>query len=47
MQVGQNNWQAFKDHFAQAYIYYHIRKKSTANDHGYGASEIDVHETDT
>ena len=47
MQVGQNNWQAFKDHFAQAYMHYQGRKKSAATDHGYGASEINVHETDT
>ena len=39
MQVGLKNWQAFKDHFAQAYRRYQIQKKATAADHGYGASE--------
>ena len=38
IQVGMKNWQAFKDHFAQSYRRYHIRKKSTAAAHGYGAS---------
>ena len=27
MQVGLKTWQAFKDHFAQAYRRYHIHKK--------------------
>ena len=38
MQVGLKTWQAFKDHFFQAYRWYHIRKKATAVSHGYGAS---------
>ena len=36
MQVGLKTWQAFKDHFSQAYRRYHIRKKATAAAHGYG-----------
>ena len=44
MQVGQKNLQAFKDHFAQAYRHYQIRKKSTSAVHGYGASENHAHE---
>ena len=38
MQVGLKTWQAFKDHFAQAYRRYHIHKKTTAAAHGYGES---------
>ena len=38
MQVGLKTWQAFKDHFTQAYRRYQIRKKATAVAHGYGAS---------
>ena len=45
MQVGLKNWQAFKDHFAQAYRRYQIRKKETAVVHGYGASENHTQET--
>ena len=37
MQVGLKTWQAFKDHLAQAYRHYQIRKKATAAAHGYGA----------
>ena len=39
IQVGLKIWQAFKDHFIQAYRRYQIRKKATAAAHGYGASE--------
>ena len=46
MQVGLKTWQAFKDHFAQAYRRYQIRKKATAAAHGYGASENHTHETE-
>ena len=46
MQVGLNNWHAFKDHFLQAYRHYQIRKKSTAAAHAYEASENHEHETD-
>ena len=38
MQVGMKTWQAFKDHFAQAYRCYQIRKKKTVAAHEYGAS---------
>ena len=38
MQVGLKTWQAFKDHFSQAYRRYQIFKKATAAAHGYGAS---------
>ena len=38
MQVGLKTWQAFKDHFSQAYRRYYIRKKATEAAHGYGAS---------
>ena len=38
MQVGLKTWQAFKDHFAQAYRRYQIRNKETAAAHWYGAS---------
>ena len=44
MQVGQKNWQAFKDHFEQAYWRYHICKKATAAAHEYGASANHAHE---
>ena len=37
MQFGLKTWQDFKDHFTQAYRHYHIRKKATAADQGYGA----------
>ena len=46
MQVGMKNWQAFKDHFAQAYRRYQIRKKATAAAHGYGASENHTQDTE-
>ena len=39
MQVGLKTWQAFKDHFTQAYRCYQISKKETAAVHGYGVSE--------
>ena len=45
MQVGLKTWQAFNDHFVQAYRSYQIRKKETAADHGYGVSEIHTQET--
>ena len=38
MQVVLKTWQAFKDHFVQAYSCYHIRKKATAAADGYGVS---------
>ena len=47
MQVGLKTWQAFKDHFAQAYRRYHIRKKATAEAHGYGESENHTQETES
>ena len=37
MQIGLKTWQAFKDHLAQAYRHYQIRKKATAAAHGYAA----------
>ena len=46
MQAGLKNWQDFKDHFAQAYRRYQIRKKETAAAHGYGASENHTQETE-
>ena len=46
MQFGINTWQAFKDHFSQAYKHYHIRKKETSAAHGYGASANHAHESD-
>ena len=46
MQVGQKNWQAFKDHFSQAYRRYHIHKKATYASHGYVASANHAHDTD-
>ena len=46
MQVGLKTWQAFKDHFAQAYRRYHISKKETAAAHGYGASANNTQETE-
>ena len=46
MQVGLKTWQAFKDHFAQAYRRYQIRKKSTEVARGYGASENNTQETE-
>ena len=38
MKVRLKTWQTFKDHFAQVYRRYQIRKKETAAAHGYGAS---------
>ena len=46
MQVGLKTWQAFKDHFAQAYRRYQIRKESTAAVHGYAASANHIQETE-
>ena len=46
MQVGLKTWQDFKDQFTQAYRHYQIRKKATAADHGYGASENYTQETE-
>ena len=45
MQVGLKTWQDFKDHFAQVYRRYQIRKKSTEAAHGYGVSENHTQET--
>ena len=45
MQVGQKNWQNFKDHFSQAYRCYQIRKNATSEAHGYGASANHTQET--
>ena len=39
MQVGLKTWQAFKEHFSQAYMRYQIHKKETAAAHGCGESE--------
>ena len=47
MQVGLKTWQDFKDHFAQAYRRYHVRKKATAAAHGYGESENHTQETES
>ena len=47
MQVRLKDWWAFKDHFAQYYRRYHIRKKKNVAEYGYGASENHTHETDT
>ena len=47
MEVDQKNCQDFKDHFAQTYRRYQIRKKTTASAHGYGTLENHAHETDT
>ena len=46
MQVGLKTCQAFKDHFAQSYRLYQIRKKATAAAHGYGASANYTQETE-
>ena len=46
MQVGLKNWQAFKDHFLQAFRQYQIRNKLTAASHGYGASSNHAQETE-
>ena len=47
MQVGLKTWQAFKEHFKQAYRRYQIRKKATAAAHGYGASASNTQETES
>ena len=47
MPVGLKTWQYFKDHFAQAYRRYQIRKKATAAAHGYGASANHTQETES
>ena len=47
MQVGLKTWQAFKDHFAQAYRRYQIHKKATEASHGYGASATHTQETES
>ena len=44
--VGQNTCQALKNHFMQAYRWYHIHKKSTAADYEYGTAANHVQETD-
>ena len=46
MQVRLKTWQAFKDHFAQAYRCYQIRKKATAAAYGYGASSNHTKDTE-
>ena len=46
MLVGLKSWQTFKDHFAQAYRRYQIRKKATAEAHGCGASANHTQETE-
>ena len=38
VQIGMKTWQAFKDHFVQAYRCYQIHKKVTSAAHGHGAS---------
>ena len=47
MKVGLKTWHAFKDHFAQTYRRYQIRKKATSEAHGYGASENHTEETES
>ena len=46
MYIGLKTWQAFKDHFYQAYRRYQIHKKATAAAHGYGLSSNYTHETE-
>ena len=46
MQVYLKTWQAFKDHFSQAYMRYQIRKKVTAAAYGYGVSENHTQDTE-
>ena len=46
MKVGLKTWQAFKDHFTQAYRSYQIRKKATVAAHGYRESANHTHETE-
>ena len=46
MQVRLKTWQAFKDHFAQAYRCYQIRKNATAATHWYGALENHTQDTE-
>ena len=45
--VGQKTWQSFKNHFAQAYKCYNIRKTETSVDHGYGDAANHAQETDS
>ena len=45
IQFGLKNWQDFKEHFSQTYRRYQIRKKATAEAHGYGESENNTQET--
>ena len=47
MQVGLKTWQAFKDHFAQAYRRYQIHKKVTAQANGYEVSANHTQETES
>ena len=46
IQVGLKTWQVVKDHFAQTYRRYQIRKKATAEAHGYGASANHTQDTE-
>ena len=46
MRVGLKTWQAFKDHFTQAYRRYQIHKKATVAAHWYGVSENYTQETE-
>ena len=46
MQVGLKTWNAFKDHFTQAYRRYLIHKKSKAAAHEYGASANHTQDTE-
>ena len=39
-------WQAFKDHFSQAYRRYQIRNKATAVSHGYVTAANNTHKTE-
>ena len=45
--VGQKTWQAFNNHFTQAYRRYQIHNKATAAVYGYGAAANHAQETDT
>ena len=47
MQVGQNTWQAFKNHFTQSYRCYYIQKKPRASAHGYGVTENHAQKIDS
>ena len=44
--VVHKNWHIFMDKFFLAYRPYHIYKKATATDHGYGVSANHVQEID-